>query len=165
MENIVFVVGMFVAMTIVNVILNTARVIITVKGGMFLSALISAIAFGCYSWVVVLTVETKMYISTFWIAFITALVNFIGVYIVKYFENRMRRDRLWVVDVVIFAKRLRSLREYLNGKDIQFTELPIENSDDKLFHIYSNNHDESRMIRDLLSSFGAKYFVSESKSL
>ena len=157
--------ALFVFGTIVNVILNTARVIITVKGGKFLSALVSAIAFGFYSWVVVLTVETKTHISIFWIAFITAIVNFVGVYIVKYFENRMRKDRLWVVDVIIYAKRLRSLRCYLNGKNIQFTELPIENSDDKLFHIYSNNQDESRMIRDLLSSFGAKYFVSESKSL
>ena len=36
----------FTALTTVNVVLNTARVILTVKGGVLLSSVVSAIAFG-----------------------------------------------------------------------------------------------------------------------
>ena len=44
---------LFIVLTVVNVILNTARTIITVKGGMFWSSFISAIAFGFYVVVIV----------------------------------------------------------------------------------------------------------------
>jgi uncharacterized protein YebE (UPF0316 family) len=153
---------LFIVLTVVNVILNTARTIITVKGGMFWSSFISAIAFGFYVVVIVYTVcELPLWLK----AIVTALANFVGTYFVKYIEMKVRKQRLWMVDVVIFKKNLEYAKQFLNKSGIQFSEMPISNSESHVFHIYSNTQDESRRIRDLLKKFNAKYVVVESKSL
>ena len=153
---------LFIVFTIINVILNTARTIITVKGGMFWSSVISALAFGFYTIVIIYTVcELPMWMK----ATVTALANFFGTYFVKYIELKVRKDRLWMVDVVIYEKNLKYATDYLNEHEIKFSEMPIANSGSHVFHIYSNSKEESSNIRDLLKTFNAKYVVVESKSL
>lgn len=153
---------LFIVLTVVNVILNTARTIITVKGGLFWSSFISAIAFGFYTIVIIFTVcNLPMWMK----ATVTALANFVGTYFVKWLEMKVRKDKLWMVDVVIYEKNLKYATEFLNARGIQFSEMPISNSSSHVFHIYSNTQDESREIKSLLKSFNAKYVVVESKSL
>ena len=153
---------LFVGITIVNVILNTTRTIVTVKGGMFWSSFIAAIAFGFYVIVVVYTVcELPLWLK----AIVTAIANFVGTYFVKWLELKFRKDRLWMVDVVIYKKNLKYATDFLNNRGIQFSEMPIANSESHVFHIYSNTQDESREIKSLLKTFNAKYVVVESKSL
>ena len=153
---------MFIVLTVVNVILNTARTIITVKGGLFWSSFIAALAFGFYTIVIIYTVcDLPMWMK----ATVTALANFVGTYFVKWLEMKVRKDKLWMVDVVIYEKNLKYATEFLNARGIQFSEMPISNSRSHVFHIYSNTQDESREIKSLLKSFNAKYVVVESKSL
>lgn len=152
----------FIVLTVVNVVLNTARTIITVKGGMFWSSFMAALAFGFYTIVIIYTVcELPMWLK----ATVTALANFAGTYFVKYIEMKVRKDRLWLVDVVIFKKNLEYATEFLNKNGIWFSKTPISNSESHMFHIYSNTQDESRLIKKLLAKFNAKYVVVESKSL
>ena len=154
--------ALFVVLTIINVILNTARTIITVKGGLFWSSFISAIAFGFYVLVIVYTVcELPLWIK----ATVTALANFFGTYFVKWLEMKVRRDKLWMVDVVLTGSQIYAAKSYLDPWKIQYIEIPISNSDSSQFHIYSKTQDESRHIRDLLKTYNAKYVVVESKSL
>ena len=154
--------ALFVVLTIINVILNTARTIITVKGGMFWSSFIAALAFGFYTIVIIYTVcDLPMWLK----ATVTALANFVGTYFVKYVEMKVRKDRRWMVDVVIFEKNLAFAKDYLNEHEIKFSEMPIANSGSHVFHIYSNTKEESSNIRALLKTFNAKYVVVESKSL
>ena len=153
---------LFIVLTVVNVILNTARTIITVKGGMFWSSFIAAIAFGFYVVVIVYTVcDLPLWLK----AVITAIANFVGTYLVKFVEMKVRKQRLWLVDVVIFKKNIEYATEFLNNNGIWFSQTPISNSESTMFHIYSNTQDESRLIRKLLAKFNAKYVVVESKSL
>lgn len=153
---------MFVVLTVINVILNTARTIITVRGGMFWSSLIAAIAFGFYTIVIIYTVcDLPMWMK----ATVTALANFVGTYFVKYIELKVRKDKLWMVDVVLTGTQIHAAKSYLDPWKIQYTEIPISNSDSSQFHIYSKTQDESRRIRDLLKTYKAKYVVVESKSL
>ena len=143
-------------------VLQTARVIVTVKGGLFWSSLISSIAFGFYTIVIIYTVcDLPMWMK----ATVTAVANFVGTYFVKYVEMKVRRDRLWMVDVVLTGYQIYAAKSYLDPWKIQYTEIPISNSDSSQFHIYSKTQDESRRIRDLLKTYNAKYVVVESKSL
>ena len=154
--------ALFVGLTVVNVVLQTARVIVTVKGGLFWSSLISSIAFGFYTIVIIYTVcDLPMWMK----ATVTAVANFVGTYFVKYVEMKVRRDRLWMVDVVLTGHQIYAAKSYLDPWKIQYTEIPISNSDSSQFHIYSKTQDESRHIRDLLKTYNAKYVVVESKSL
>ena len=153
---------LFIVLTVINVILNTARTIVTVKGGLFWSSFIAALAFGFYTIVIIYTVcELPMWMKVA----VTATANFVGTYFVKYIELKFRKDRLWMVDVVIFKKNLEYATQFLNDNGIQFSEMPISNSESHVFHIYSNTKDESTCIRKLLKKFNAKYVVVESKSL
>ena len=154
--------ALFVGLTVVNVVLNTARTIITVKGGLFWSSFMSAIAFGFYTIMIIYTVcELPMWIK----ATVTAMANFVGTYFVKWIEMKVRKDRLWMVDVVLTGSQIYAAKSYLDPWKIQYTEIPISNSDSSQFHIYSKTQDESRRIRELLESYKAKYVVVESKSL
>ena len=154
--------ALFVILTIVNVILNTARTIITVKGGMFWSSFIAALAFGFYTIVIIYTVcELPMWMK----ATVTALANFVGTYFVKWLEQKVRKDKLWMVDVVLTGNQIYAAKSYPDPWKIQYIEMPISNSDSSQFHIYSKTQDESRHIRDLLKTYKAKYIVVESKSL
>ena len=154
--------ALFVGLTVVNVVLNTARTIITVKGGLFWSSFMSAIAFGFYTIMIIYTVcELPMWIK----ATVTAMANFVGTYFVKWIEMKVRKDRLWMVDVVLTGEKIYAAKSYLDPWKIQYTEIPISNSDSSQFHIYSKTQDESRRIRELLESYKAKYVVVESKSL
>lgn len=154
--------ALFVILTIVNVILNTARTIITVKGGMFWSSFMSALAFGFYTIVIIYTVcDLPMWLK----ATVTALANFVGTYFVKWLEMKVRKDKLWMVDVVLTGDQILAAKSYLDPWKIQYIEMPISNSDSSQFHIYSKTQDESRHIRDLLKTYNAKYVVVESKSL
>ena len=163
MENVnAGLLALFVVLTIVNVILNTARTIVTVKGGLFWSSFISAIAFGFYVVVIVYTVcDLPLWIK----AITTALANFVGTYFVKWVEMKVRKDRLWMVDVVLTGPQIYAAKSYLDPWKIQYIEMPISNSDSSQFHIYSKTQDESRRIRDLLKTYNAKYVVVESKTL
>ena len=153
----------FTALTTVNVVLNTARVILTVKGGVLLSSVVSAIAFGFYTIMTVVIVSSPL---DNWVkGLITAVVNFVGTYFVKWIETKIRRDKLWMVDVVLTGPQIHAAKSYLDPWKIQYTEMPISNSESSQFHIYSKTQDESRRIRELLKTYNAKYVVVESKSL
>ena len=161
-ESNIGLLALFVGLTVVNVVLNTARTIITVKGGLFWSSFISAIAFGFYTIMIIYTVcELPMWIK----ATVTAMANFVGTYFVKWVEMKVRKDRLWMVDVVLTGPQIYAAKSYLDPWKIQYIEIPISNSDSSQFHIYSKTQDESRHIRELLESYKAKYVVVESKSL
>ena len=162
MEMDIGLLALFVVLTIVNVILNTARTIVTVKGGLFWSSFISAVAFGFYVVMIVYTVcDLPLWVK----AITTALANFVGTYFVKWVEMKVRKDRLWMVDVVLTGPQIYAAKSYLDPWKIQYIEIPISNSDSSQFHIYSKTQDESRHIRELLESYKAKYVVVESKSL
>ena len=153
----------FTILTTINVVLNTARVIITVKGGVFLSSIISALAFGFYTIMTVVIVSSPL---DNWVkGLITAIVNFVGTYFVKWVEMKVRKDRLWMVDVVLTGPQIYAAKSYLDPWKIQYIEIPISNSNSSQFHIYSKTQDESRHIRELLEGYNAKYVVLESKSL
>ena len=153
----------FTILTTINVVLNTARVIITVKGGVFLSSIISALAFGFYTIMTVVIVSSPL---DNWVkGLITAIVNFVGTYFVKWVEMKVRKDRLWMVDVVLTGPQIYAAKSYLDPWKIQYIEIPISNSNSSQFHIYSKTQDESRHIKELLEGYNAKYVVLESKSL
>jgi len=90
---------LFVICTTVNVILNTVKSIVTVKGGKTLAAAVNAICFGFYTYIIILTANSD--ITTLWKIIITAACNFIGVYGVKLVEEKMRKDKLWKVEMTI----------------------------------------------------------------
>lgn len=151
---------LFALCTAVNVVLSTIKSILTVNGGKFSASLINAITYGFYSYVIVLTSADGMPI---WLKMaITAVCNFVGVYFVKWIEEKARKDRLWKVELTVPTK-------YTNTIDFDLHDVPhsyIELSDKHtLFNFYCATQKESAKVKAIANQYEAKYFVAESKNL
>lgn len=151
---------LFALCTAVNVILSTIKSILTVNGGKVSASFINAITYGFYSYVIVLTSADGMPI---WLKMaITAICNFVGVYFVKWIEEKARKDRLWKVELTVPTK-------YTNTIDFDLHDVPhsyIELSDKHtLFNFYCATQKESAKVKAIANQYEAKYFVAESKNL
>lgn len=149
----------FVALSIVNVILNTLKTTITVKGTKLAAASINAVTFFVYTYVII---YTNCELSMFLKASVTAIINFVGVYAVKWFEEKARKDKLWKVEATLPA-------EYTNAVDFDLKDVPhnyIEGIGKyTIFNFYCATQKESAKVKDIINQYGAKYFVSETKIL
>ena len=151
---------LFALCTAVNVVLSTIKSILTVKGGKLSASFINALTYGFYSYVIVLTSADGMPI---WLKMaITAICNFIGVYLVKWVEEKARKDKLWKVELTVPTK-------YTNTIDFDLHDVPhsyIELSDKHtLFNFYCATQKESAKVKAIANQYEAKYFVAESKNL
>ena len=149
----------FIIASIINVVIQTVKSIATIKCGKMASAIINAVAYGFYTWVVVLMVcDLNLWSKII----ITAITNFIGVYVVKWLEEKARKDKLWKVEATV----LRGWTEQLH-RDLVAAEVPhnyLENVGKyTLFNIYCEKQSDTVKAKEVLDKYGAKYFASENK--
>ena len=81
---------LFIALNIVNVVVQTVKSICTVKSGKVVAALVNAGAYGLYTIVVVYMLCD---LPLMWKAGIIAACNLVGVFFVKLIEEKSRKDR------------------------------------------------------------------------
>lgn len=152
----------FTIATIVNVSLSTIRALCTIKGGKMLSAVTNAVCYGFYPLVIMLTAQGT--VSIVINMAITAIVNFVCVYLIKMAEEKARKDKLWKVEATIPHTHTDQLHYELKVRDIPHNF--IENVGQyTVFNIYCETQKESAIAKVVLDQYQAKYFVSESKTL
>ena len=88
----------FIVLNVLNVIIQTVKSICTIKCGKLMASLVNALAYGLYT---VVLVYMSCDLTTWTKALIVALCNLIGVYVVKLFEEKMRKDKLWKIELTI----------------------------------------------------------------
>ena len=148
--------------TVVNVTLSTVRAICTIKGGKMLSAITNAICYGFYPLIVMLTAQGTVDIIVNMA--ITALANFVCVYAIKLVEEKARKDKLWKVEATIPCNLTEELHKQLNEAHIAHNYIEGVGAY-TIFNIYCPSQAVSINVRSALENCGAKYFVSESKTL
>ena len=152
----------FILLSIINVVFSTVRSIVTIKGGKWSAALMSGGYFAFYNIMMMWTVaDFPMWQK----CLITFVCNVIGVLLVKWGEEKARKDKLWKIEAT-FAHSddiIASLKEWAEINDIGYKYKDIV----KYYEIdfYSNTQSESAVIREFIKKHNGKYFVSESKSL
>lgn len=153
---------LFVGITLVNVIISTTRSLFTIKGGMYSAAIVNAICYGFYTYVIILTANADF--STHIKALITFICNLVGVLLVKYFEQKLRKDKLWV-----FTATCNQSSEVLNSvvqalKDLHIKLVYNEIEKDKLYslQVFSNTQKESNLIIGIFKTYNIKYCAMES---
>lgn len=153
---------LFVILNVVNVVIQTIKSIATIKCGKTMAALVNAIAYGLYTVVVVYTVcDLDLWVKVV----VVAVSNLIGVYVVKLFEEKARKDKLWKVEATVDSSFIDDLHRMLNEGGIPHSWIEIGSTDRVLLNCYCNTQNDSSLVKDLLDASGAKYFVSESKVL
>ena len=91
---------LFIVMNVLNVIIQTIKSIATIKCGKTAAAAINALAYGLYTYIIVLTNCDLPLLAK---CLIVASANFVGVYVVKFFEEKARKDKLWKVEATVTA--------------------------------------------------------------
>lgn len=107
---------LFVGCTLLNVVLSTIKSVKTIKGTKISAAVWNALAFGLYAYIVILTASAP--ITTFWKVFITAACNLVGVYGVKLVEERMRKDKMWKLEMTVRNDEVDKLHQLLTTANI-----------------------------------------------
>ena len=151
----------FIALNIVNVIIQTAKSLATVKCGKTAAALVNAVAYGLYTVVLVYTVcDLPLWLKVI----VVGLCNLIGVFIVKFAEEKARKDKLWKVEATVYESYTESLHTDLDKAEIPHNYIANVGKY-SVFNIYCETQEESKRVKGLLDYHNAKYFVSESKTL
>lgn len=152
----------FVVLSIVNVIGGTIKSILTVNGNRIVASLTNAFYFGFYT---VVLVYMNCDLTLWQKVAVTAVCNFIGVFIVKSIEQKMRKDRLWKIEFTVknADSNVAQIDSKLESMDIPHGYNVIGKH--TMFSCYCATQSDSVKVRELIESVGGKYFVSEGKSL
>ena len=149
----------FIVLSIINVIFSTIKSIVTIKSGPWVASIVSALYYGYYNIVLIYTVAD---FPLWQKVVVTAGCNLVGVFIVKYGEERARKDKLWKFELTVPT-------EYKNAVDFDLRTVPhsyIELSDKHtLFNFYCATQADSAKVKAIANQYEAKYFVAESKNL
>ena len=155
----------FIILTILNVIIQTVKSIATIKCGKTVASLVNAVAYGLYTYVIFFTSCEGIDLHAK--ALITAFANLIGVYVVKLCEEKARKDKLWKVEATIPYQGISAENDdcliELKNANIPMNYIDIQKY--VLINCYCATQAESRIVKEILDKYQAKYFVSESKTL
>lgn len=151
----------FIVLSIINVVFSTVRSITTIKSGKTVASFINGGYFAFYNVMLIYTVaDFPMWEK----CVITFVCNVIGVYVVKLIEEKMRKDKLWKVELTVSKDKTQSLDTHLTELDIPHNY--IQNVGDyTIFNIYCATQKESTLVKELATRHNAKFFVSETKTL
>lgn len=149
----------YIIFNILNVIIQTVKSIVTIKCNKWVASIVNAIAYGLYTYIVVLTASD---LDLWFKIIVTAVANLIGVFVVKWIEEKKRKDKMWKVEATIPKKWRDAV--HLDLKDIPHNY--IDNIGQyTIFNFYCATQKESKKVKDIINQYEAKYFVSETKIL
>lgn len=151
----------FTVLNIVNVIIQTVKSIATVKCGKVAASVVNAVAYGLYTIVVVYTMADLPLMMK---AGIVAVCNLIGVFIVKWCEEKARKDKLWKVEMAIpNGTNLAVLKNR-----IELCGVPcnyIEVGKWVMFNCYCETQAQTKAMTEIAKEFNGKISAYESKNL
>ncbi len=151
----------FIVLSIINVVFSTIRSIVTINGGKWIASLLSGGYFAFYNIVMLYTVaDFPMWQK----CIITFVCNVIGVYLVKWGEEKARKDKLWKVEATVNTmEEAQEIIAFLKDKNIPCNYIDINRY--VLINCYCVTQKQSAGVKYILDGYNAKYFVSESKTL
>lgn len=151
---------LFILLNVVNVILQTAKSIATVKCGKVVASLVNAVAYGLYT---VVIVYTNCDLPLWEKCLVVALANLVGVFVVKYFEEKLTKDKLWKVDFTILKDNFKIVEDTL--KELGIPYYYNEYGKHTMFSTFCQTQDDTEKVANLVKIYKGKYFISENKGL
>lgn len=153
MEKII--IAFFVAQ-LINVILNTLKAVITIKGGKTWASITNAIAYGFNTVVIKSLVEVDLGIALI----ITVVTNLVGVQIGLILLEKARKDQLWKITVTVQSEDLKAFETDLMSHDISFITYETKWNKYKVVDIFAKQKADSKLIKTIFNSYKIKYTIS-----
>lgn len=144
----------------IYVILNTLTSIFKVKSGKLIASISSAVCYAFYVYVLIYTMaDFPNYIK----ASLTAITNFVGVFVSMWILEKLKKDKLWKIEATIKANQLdlEWLVDKFTKNNISFNMLTTWDNKEIIVNIYSKNQSQSKVIKGLLDQVKAKYTIYE----
>lgn len=149
---------LFIVATIVNVTLSTIRSLCTINGGKWLSAITNAVCYGFYPLIVMLTAKGTVGIVINMI--ITAVANFVCVWLIKFVEEKARKDKLWKIEVAVPCIKTVEFHHLLN---VPHNYMQV--GEWTMFNCYCDTQNDTKIVVDLARKYNGKVSAYESKTL
>lgn len=153
------IIAVFIILSIINVVFSTIRSITTIKSGKVVASLVSGGYFAFYN---IMLIYTVMDFPMWEKCVITFGCNVVGVFVVKLIEEKIRKEKLWKVEVTIPTK-------YVHAVDFDLVNIPHSyitiSEKHTLFNFYCATQKETKKVTDICNQYGARYFASESEKL
>ena len=154
----------FVILNFINVLINTARSLTTVKGGKWIASLMNALCYGYYTIIIVITALYEIPLPLKIIA--VAFVNFVGVFCIKLGEEKIQKERMWIFNATakMSTKEILDVVALLKYAKVKVLYMKVA---DELYtlQIFSNTQKESEMIKSVLANYSIKYYAVETKEI
>ena len=151
----------FVVLNILNVVVQTVKSLVTNKCGKEIASFVNAVAYGLYTYIIALTMcDLPMLLK----CVTTAIVNFVGVYLVKWGEEKTEKTKLWKIEISVLADKAEAIRNALDA-------FGISRDDGKpvgkwiKFDTYCYTKEESAFVKKIAHRYNAKCFASASETL
>ena len=149
----------FIILNVINVIIQTVKSLATVKCGKTVAALVNAVAYGLYTFVVIyMTIDG---LNIWAKAGIIALCNLFGVWFVKYFEEKSRKDKMWLVKMTIPTEHAEQAKYFLEQANIPFTYYDLNKY--FVFDTFCETQAETTNATKICTTCKGKAFASENK--
>ena len=151
---------LFIALNIVVDPVDNARPDHAVDAGKTVAAVVNAVAYGLYTVVVVYTVcDLPLWLKVV----VVGACNLVGVFCVKWGEEKARKDKLWKVEATVKPTEAEAIKQSCKALNVPFSYIDINKY--VIFNFYCATQSQSALIKGILNNCKAKYFVSESKTL
>lgn len=150
----------FIFFNILNVVIQTVKSIATIKCGKTMAAIVNAVAYGLYTYIIVLTnCDLPMWIKVI----VVALANLVGVFVVKYVEEKKRKDRLWKVELAVPFRNATTAENLIRENKISYNAVIV--GDWVMFNTYCENQKQSSKMAEISKVVGGKISAYESKAV
>lgn len=151
----------YIFFNIVNVILQTIKSIVTIRCNKYCAAAVNAVAYGIYTYILVLTSSDL----NLWFKILTvAGANLVGVFVVKLFEEKAEKTKLWKVEAVFPDEKLGVIDALARSKHLSYSKIKLIGTASRTtvyFFCYSRKDTDNAL--EIIKKFDKKYFVTESK--
>jgi hypothetical protein len=145
----------FFLISLVNVVLSSAKSICTVRYGRGINIIANVVAYSFYNVVVKQTANLPLEITII----TTAFANALGVWLSYAILDRLQKDRLWKVEVVVS-------KCYTEQLHYDLSEIPhnyIELGPRTLFNFYCETKADTSRVIIHCKDFRGKFFAAENK--
>lgn len=150
---------LFTIATVVNITLSTIRSLCTIKGGKWVSAITNALCYGFYPLIVMLTAKDT--VSIIMNMVITGVANFVCVWIIKFIEEKAKKDKLWLVKMTIPKHNFQRVQNDLDNANIPYSWIDIDKY--IIFDTYCNTQQDTTKAVLICKNAQGKVFATENK--
>jgi uncharacterized protein YebE (UPF0316 family) len=151
----------FAVATVINVVLSTIRSIATIKCGKWVSAVANAVCYGFYPLIVMLTAKDTVGIIVNMV--ITAVANFVCVWVIKLIEEKSRKDKMWKVEMAIPKEEKDLVGAMLDRKGIPHNYVEVGSW--VMFNCYCDRQEDTQICVDTAKRLKGKISAYESQTL